>query len=610
MKANFIVSPYTKNWIPGSESIFLTDPYMLHALEKSGEDKNYKEIKIAPSSRATREELIRDHNFVDEKYHKYIPILAKRLNHIHGTQHSEFFWKKALSLSLIRYITLFYDLFQVCESHFSADKHDCMILSEESYYIPNDFNDHREFFQCTAYGQEQIFSIYIYSMLGKDYKLLNDRFSWPDFQKGLVKVSAFKKVVNKIRRITLKKIILRILHRYLRFKSPKMIVFESFFSERHMDDLFTESGGLIQSVAIDACIIPFASEIDIEKRKLLSQADSSFDRFDRFFFDSLKFSMPKLFVEDFSRVTDFYQDYFRSFKDLKFIVNESWIGNTYSAIAIAGLQRRGIFHICNEHNYLSHQFLCNNNKYIYPLVDKFLTLGWYQDLSCKLAKGSSLREWVVPGNFFKEHEILFISGGPAVKVPEFNAAYGDFGGFNASNHLTFNMKFFERLDAWVIQKIVFRGYPVDDLTVAHVKPPMYAYDQEYVYKKYMDEFKLIDAQSRSAKLLMQKSRLVVVDYLSTSYLESLFADIPTIFFWNQNNYYFNELNSDFFKLLIEVGICHVCPKSAAEFVNKIQNNPEQWWNQEATKAARSQFLKANFEDPNYLKKCLVHMANN
>lgn len=608
MKTNFIVSPYTKNWIPGSESIFLTDPYMLHALEKCGEDKNYKEIKIAPSSRATREELIRDHNFVDEKYHKYIPILARRLNYIHGTQHDDFFWRKAFSLSLIRYITLFYDLFQVCESHFSIDEHNCRILSEESYYTPNDFNDHRDFFQSTAYGQEQIFSIYANYFYKGIFKSNKDNFCWPHFgiqQRATLEIFEYLK---KFLRLTPEKLMSRVYNFFYRFRSPKLVITESFFSAGHILNLLKKSLGLIQYFPLKRDF-QFGLELDYKKRIEISLSEPNFDRFDTFFFASLQHCFPKQFIEEFVSICSWYENYYSNFKKLKYLVNEAWIGDEYSSIATALLREKGIRHIYNEHNFLTHQFLCNNHKYILPLVDEFITLGWFKSGIKNLIVGGSLRNWVAEKRFaHQKHGILYVSAPPAIKTPEFNAAYGDFGAFNARSHLSFTLQFFQSLERSTIQMIVYRDYPLDHHRVSQVSPKMVGYDQEYLLGEFMSLVKKRDKQT-SSRTLMAQSRLVIVEYLSTSYLESILSDIPTIVFWNQETYHLTEESAQIYTGLIDVGIVQINPVLAAQFVERIKGAPEVWWSSPRVKLAIHSFLSENIGNPDAITNYLLETVN-
>ncbi|MFT4802833.1 MAG: putative transferase (TIGR04331 family) [Psychroserpens sp.] len=603
MKSNFVVSVYKKNWIRGAKKLFIAEPYIHHVLEKNNKLKNYESIEIASFLRKSREELIEDHEFIDHKYHKYIPLLVDRLNKLHNTNHDVFFWKKCLGLSFIRYITLFYDMFKVCETSFSTDKHECKILSEQSYHMPLEFNEQRDFFQCTAYGQEQLFSLYIRNFYPDCFVEVDDAFRWPD-SSSYKKKEEENSIWQRFARVTLKKIIIKFVRKFLNSRSPKIGVVQSFFSAKNFDDLLLKSKGLIQQIQIKADF-SYESKPDWVKRELLSAANDDFDRFDQFFFSAIKYCFPKVFIEEFEQVYNYYETQFSKYKKMTHVVNESWIGGTYSAFAMAVIQKMGMKHIYNEHNFLSHHFLCNNHKYIFPLVDEFVSLGWYKENTPKLIKGGSLREWVEEEKYIKEHEILFVSGQPAVKPPEVSASYGDFGAFNAKSHLDFNYSFFQALEESTLSTVVYRGYPLDSLAVYYLDPHMFAYDQEYVLKEFLLKVKLIDNSSPSAKILMQKSKLIVIDYLSTSYIESMLANIPTIFFWNQDVYPLEKEYSDFYEILISVGICQTDSFNAAVFIENIKNDPAEWWEQTDVQEAKNKFLANNFGNINALKEYLI-----
>jgi putative transferase (TIGR04331 family) len=605
MKINFVVSNFFKIWVKDSRKLFATDPYIKHVLLKEGSINNYDKVEVIASPRSTRQELINDHDFVDQKYHKYIVILAERLNKIHTTNYNVFFWQKSLSLSLIRNITFMYDMFQRCEGVFDPEIHDCKILSEVSYYTPSDFNDHRNFFQSTAFGQEQMFSIYIHKFYPDKFKAIDDYFLWPVIPTSK-SANKYAFYIGKISRITPSKLLLKLIKSLKKIKKPRIAVLDSLFAPKNLLDLLITGKGDIQQLDVKAQF-ESAQNSDKDKRKALSEENHDFDRFDSFFFSSLKHCFPKIFIEDFSYIYNYYQDYFSRFKELEYVVNESWIGNNYSSISVAILQQKGVKHICNEHNYLSHHFLCNNNKYIIPLTDTYLTLGWFKEGYQNLVKGGSLFEWVLYKEYKKEHDILYINGPPAIKVPEMSAAYGHFGGFNAEIHTEFIRSFFGALAPQTLKSCVFRGYPVNGFAMSYLEPQMIIYDQDYLYEQYLKNFKLIDRTSSSAKILIQKSRLIIIDYLSTSYLESIFADTPTIFFWNENAYPLEIEFKGFYDKLISVGICQTDPIQAATFVEKIKNNPEEWWNSKLVQSARSQFLSQNFGSKDILKNHILNL---
>jgi len=161
LKKNFIVSDFKEIWIKGFKKLFISDPYVFHCLEREDMTKKYDVIDVAEYLIETKTDLIIDSNYVDEKYLKYVQIISKRLDDIHGKNFGVNFWKKSLSMGFIRSITTFYNSFKIFETYFDSELHDCNVVSTDSYLIPNDFEDYRSFFQNSDFGQEQIFSIYI-----------------------------------------------------------------------------------------------------------------------------------------------------------------------------------------------------------------------------------------------------------------------------------------------------------------------------------------------------------------------------------------------------------------------------------------------------------------
>ena len=60
MKYNFIVSPNRNAWIKNAKKLFIAEPYVYHVLEKNNKLGNYKDIKVAPHYRDTKEKLLDD----------------------------------------------------------------------------------------------------------------------------------------------------------------------------------------------------------------------------------------------------------------------------------------------------------------------------------------------------------------------------------------------------------------------------------------------------------------------------------------------------------------------------------------------------------------------
>lgn len=593
MKPNFLVSADSAAWISGSSKLFAIDPYIVHVLEKQGRKSDFEKIEIAAPRRQSREKFQRDHEFVDRKHQKHLSLLVDRLQQIHPSRYADRFWEKAISLSLLRHVSLCYELFQVCEQNLDPSIYDCRVLSRKSYSIPGDFDDHRRMFQATDFGQEQLFSVYC-------QLFYPERFTECHIEREFD--SGADRLPNKKPRSLLQKLAPgNILKRILRLRSPRLAIIKSYFAPEYRERLIIGSLGRIQVVSLPK-LSAGITDPDWEKRNRLAQDEPGFDRFDRYVFACLLHAMPKMLVEDFEFYYRSLQAYFDNYRRLQAVVCEAWIGNALSSLALAVLAERDVPHIYNEHNYLGYPFLGNNLKYIAPLVDEFASLGWTDSSYPNLVPCGSLFNWVEAAGAAKHHELLFISSIPNTRAPEINASYGESGDRVVPGYLNMNLSFLESLDDETIGGMVYRPYPANYARRALV------WDQAFVLDRQLARVKAIDESAVSARILMQKSRLIIINYLSTSYLEALIANLPTIILWNTEAYLLESRHAGFFDGLVAAKICHKDPVEAAKFVVKIKHDPESWWQSEAVQSARRSFLSTNIGAPESMIKYLFERA--
>ena len=248
-------------------------------------------------------------NLSESKNRKYVKILAKRLNHIHGTNYSEEFWNKIFSIQLLNVITLLHEFYTYAKN-FDPKKHICEILNEKSFKIFNDFNDLRKFIENSNLGQEQLFSIYInykYSNLYAkfDYKDKDltkgffKRFKFDEFKQYLInKKYQIKHVIKKIKDFNLFN---------LRYRKSKIEVgiMGSFFKSIYFENLKKDSSGKIQKILI--INLPQKKNVNFEMREKISKFSADMDEFDKFFFSSLKYLLPKYLIENFSLATKTFE---------------------------------------------------------------------------------------------------------------------------------------------------------------------------------------------------------------------------------------------------------------------------------------------------------------
>lgn len=86
------------------------------------------------------------------------------------------------------------------------------------------------------------------------------------------------------------------------------------------------------------------------------------------------------------------------------------------------------------------------------------------------------------------------------------------------------------------------------------------------------------------------SRLVIHNYLGTSWLETLALNLPTVCFYSPMIHSFRATTAPFINELERVGILHRSASMAAAFVQSIGRDVEVWWKGTEVQAARQIFV--------------------
>jgi len=108
----------------------------------------------------------------------------------------------------------------------------------------------------------------------------------------------------------------------------------------------------------------------------------------------------------------------------------------------------------------------------------------------------------------------------------------------------------------------------------------------------------LDQSKKSALELASRAKLVIHNYLGTSWLETLAMNIPTVCFYDPAMYRPRVAAQTFIDALARVGVIHYSGKEAAKFVNSLRGEPSTWWKSAEVQEAREAFVAryANFSD--------------
>lgn len=159
------------------------------------------------------------------------------------------------------------------------------------------------------------------------------------------------------------------------------------------------------------------------------------------------------------------------------------------------------------------------------------------------------------------------------------------------------IRFVSRLSSAILEHLHVRLYPHD-----------YNLQQS---RRWKTRFPYVrqDAGCQSIDKLINSSRVVIATYNATSFLETLSVNFPTIVFWNPAQWELRPDSIKFFRLLIEAGIFHETPDSAARHLNAVWPNINQWWLSSSVQAARHEFCERYCKSDNVFAKIVDVLAS-
>ena len=110
-------------------------------------------------------------------------------------------------------------------------------------------------------------------------------------------------------------------------------------------------------------------------------------------------------------------------------------------------------------------------------------------------------------------------------------------------------------------------------------------------QRWRDQFPAINVDKGDFNIhkLISNSRIVVHSYDSTGILETLALNIPTICFWDHNFNFIRSSAVPYYQKLIDVGILHDSPESAANKVSKMWDCVDEWWFSDKVQKSRETF---------------------
>ena len=233
------------------------------------------------------------------------------------------------------------------------------------------------------------------------------------------------------------------------------------------------------------------------------------------------------------------------------------------------------------------------------IADKYISWGW-ESSDSRVVRG------VVLTNFGKkiknsQNGSMLLTTVPMRRYSHKGGAW-PVGPTQSEAFLADQLNFCEYLHHEISEKLVLRIFEKQDRR----------FGSEYVttWKKKFPKIN-VDDSLLPIQAALRRSRLFVYTYNSTGYLESLAMNFPTVLFWDVALFESNDKFAMALGELERVGIFHHTPKSAAEHINRIWDNVNQWWFSSDVQNAINIFIDQFARPPKVrdlflIRKILVH----
>jgi len=299
------------------------------------------------------------------------------------------------------------------------------------------------------------------------------------------------------------------------------------------------------------------------------------NKFEKFVVEMVQRYLPRVYLEGYK---DMLGEVDKS--SLPNRTNLIWTSNSYFMddrfkLWAAGLVDKGVPLVIGQHggHYGQGKF-SSPESHEMKISDIYLSWGWVNEYD-KVKPVGIFKGVVKRKNNSKKNMLLLMSG-----LSRYCNAYIS---FPVSSQWLYNFeelkKFYSNLDDEVESNTIVRLYP---------------HDFGWSYReRWLDSFpnSTIGSSKTSYRKLLRNSSLTVSNWNSTTYLESMASNIPTVIFWTPEFFELREDAVDLFDDLKKVGIFHDNPLSASKHINKIWHDIDAWWDSIDVVTVRKSFVK-------------------
>ncbi|HYX27357.1 MAG TPA: LIC12162 family protein [Pyrinomonadaceae bacterium] len=524
------------------------------------------ESEVLPYHWDDREQLYQDYKYLDELNERYLKLLTKLLNELHQVDRSVRYWRILIGYWLLHSIPILYDRYlSICNASRSGRVTNTWIMPyAPGQMTPRDFSHFVNLFVSDQYNQ------YLYSEIIRLSKLLPFEELRTGFTPSVTVKSPRKNLLRRIARTALR-------------------AYAKDFPFRLNDIVFVASGFDVPNLTrleIDLRQWPSLMAPNIEtpqteinqtmrQRLVLDEGRNEFEMLlDKF----LPEQLPSAYAESYQEMHNRSLDAFPR-KPKLIVTGTGYAQNEGFKFWSAHQVENGAKLAVLQHggHYGSGLWSATEDFEI-KISDRFYTWGWQDDRSEKTvpAPAPNLIKFARAPKPDPQGRLLWVQN----SMPRYSYfMYSIPAGPQMLEYLSDQHRFLEMLEPRVRDLLLLRLYPSD-----------YGWSEANRWQD-IDPALCQDRGREALRSQMRRSRLLISTNNSTTFLETLAANFPTVIFWNPRHWELRPSAQDHFDELRRVGILHDTPEAAAAQVNAIYEDVVSWWQGPEIQRVRDRFCR-------------------
>jgi putative transferase (TIGR04331 family) len=510
-----------------------------------------------------RERLYRDYQALDALFERVLPVVGNRLDRIHGERHSLRFWRIIVGPWLFHLVQILFERYlclKTAAARYAID--DTQLVSERHYIVPTDFSHFIRLILGDAYNMV-LYSQLVSRMREMPYTVRDDidldptpieeRAAAPRGLQGWLRSCAVAVACRLARRNQV-----GIVGSYLPRQGNLLLHMRlRQFPMPSDPDRVRTSGG-----------------IDAAMRKVL-ECDDGQDEFERLVFSVLPAGMPRSYLEDYPAYRERARAVFPRRPTVIITANSMISGDLFKGWAAANAERgAAIVGLQHGGHYGSGKWN-SAEKHEVTVADRYYSWGWSESAQAKVIPFVATKLVWAPGLAGRRTgRILWV----LMSLPRYS--YWMYSLPVGPQHLAYieeQRRFAKSVSGEVLSLLLCRPYPEE-----------YGWSEGRRLKDAVPALEVCDGRQSMQEQLCD-SRLFVGTYNSTTFLETLSANYPTVLFWNPNHWELRPSAQPYYDALHEIGVLHYSPEDAAAKVHEVHEDPEGWWRERRVQEVRAEF---------------------